>query len=209
MAITLSLATPFLGVIGLAVAYFIFTRIMKMPGGEGKVAEIAEMIHRGALVFMQREFKLLVVFMIVIGILVGIFLDWFESLAFFMGAICSFVAGFVGMYATTKANVRTAVAAHTQGAAVALTTAFFGGAVMGLTIAAMGLIGIGTLFVFFGTPQDAHIIHAFAMGASLVAIFFRVGGGIFTKAADVGADLVGKVQQLQSGWETLKEGEKG
>src|SRR5690606_23026719 len=102
-------------------------------GGEGKVAEIAEMIHRGALVFMQREFTVLVIFMIVIGILVGSFLEWFEALAFFMGATCSFCAGFIGMHAATKANVRTAVAAHTKGAAAALTTAFFGGAVMGLT----------------------------------------------------------------------------
>ncbi len=190
----LPLIPPLIGLFGLVVAYFIFTRIMKLPGGEGKVAEIAEMIHRGALVFMQREFKLLSVFMIVIGVLIGFLLDWFEALAFFMGAIASFAAGFIGMYAATKANVRTAVAAHTAGAATALTTAFFGGAVMGLTIAAMGLIGIGTLFIFFGNPADAHIIHAFAMGASLVAIFFRVGGGIFTKAADVGADLVGKIE---------------
>ncbi len=185
---------PLIGVLGLAVAFVIYKQIMKLPGGEGKTAQIAEMIHRGALVFMQREFKLLIIFTLVIGVLVGIFLDWFESLAFFMGAVCSFAAGFIGMYAATKANVRTAVAAHTKGAAAALTTAFFGGAVMGMTIAAMGLIGIGTLFIFFGNPTDAHVIHAFAMGASLVAIFFRVGGGIFTKAADVGADLVGKVE---------------
>jgi K(+)-stimulated pyrophosphate-energized sodium pump len=190
----IELLTPVMGLIGLACAFFIYRRIVALPGGEGVVAEIAEQIHAGAMVFMRREFKILVFFTIGIGALLAI-KDGYESIAFFLGAICSFVAGFVGMFAATKANVRTAVAANTKGAAAALSTAFFGGSVMGLTIASMGLLGIGGLFLFFGqTEQDAHVIHGFAMGASLVAIFFRVGGGIFTKAADVGADLVGKVE---------------
>jgi K(+)-stimulated pyrophosphate-energized sodium pump len=189
----IALLVPLLGLFGLAVAFFIFKSVMKQSGGEGRIAEIAELIHQGALAFLKREFKILIVFTVVIGLLL-IFISPYESIAFFFGAACSFCAGFIGMYAATKANVRTAMAAHTQGAAAALTTAFFGGAIMGLTIASMGLIGIGTLFIFFGTPENAHVIHAFAMGASLVAIFFRVGGGIFTKAADVGADLVGKVE---------------
>jgi K(+)-stimulated pyrophosphate-energized sodium pump len=105
------------------------------------------------------------------------------------------VAGFIGMFTATKANVRTAIAARDEGASAALMTAFSGGSIMGLTVASMGLIGIGGLFLFFGeTAHDVHIIHGFAMGASLTAIFFRVGGGIFTKAADVGADLVGKIE---------------
>src|SRR5690625_3661983 len=195
MDIGLPLITPLLGLAGLGVAFFIYSQIVKLPGGEGRVAEIAGMIERGAKVFMLREFKILSIFVVIIGILIGIFLNnWFEALAFFMGATASFAAGAIGMAAATKANVRTAVAAHSKGAASALTISFFGGSVMGLTIAAMGLLGVGSLFLFFGTPEKAHVIHAFAMGASLVAIFFRVGGGIFTKAADVGADLVGKIE---------------
>src|SRR5690625_3462871 len=195
MDIGLPLITPLLGLAGLGVAFFIYSQIVKLPGGEGRVAEIAGMIERGAKVFMLREFKILSIFVVIIGILIGIFLNnWFEALAFFMGAAASFAAGAIGMAAATKANVRTAVAAHSKGAASALTISFFGGSVMGLTIAAMGLVGVGSLFLFFGTPEKAHVIHAFAMGASLVAIFFRVGGGIFTKAADVGADLVGKIE---------------
>lgn len=186
--------TPILGIFGLLVAGFIYSRIRRQSGGEGKVAEIAEQIHSGAMVFMKREFKLLIPFVIAIGGL--LFLkNAPEAFAFFLGALCSSSAGFIGMYTATKANVRTAVAAHREGAAKALSTAFFGGSIMGLTVASMGLLGIGGLFLFFGrNPHDVHIIHGFAMGASLVAIFFRVGGGIFTKAADVGADLVGKVE---------------
>jgi K(+)-stimulated pyrophosphate-energized sodium pump len=189
----ITLLVPLIGLFGLGIAFLIFRTVMKQSGGTGKIAEIGDMIHLGAMAFMKREFKILAIFTVVIGLLV-ILISPYESIAFFFGAICSFCAGFIGMYAATKANVRTAVAAHESGPAAALTTAFFGGAIMGLTIASMGLIGIGTLFIFFGTPQDAHVIHAFAMGASLVAIFFRVGGGIFTKAADVGADLVGKIE---------------
>jgi len=132
------------------------------------------------------------------AVLVGgllILKDPWEALAFFLGAGASSLAGWIGMYAATHINVRTTVAAHEQGAGAALSTAFFGGAIMGLTVASTGLIGVGGLFLFFGeTPEKVHIIHGFAMGASLVAIFFRVGGGIFTKAADVGADLVGKIE---------------
>lgn len=189
------LITPILGIIGLLLAAVVFRRIMRLPGGEGNTKTIADEIHQGAMVFMKREFKLLVPFTLIIGALVFIFLDAYESLAFFLGAICSSLAGFIGMYTATKANVRTTMAAHTETPAKALGTAFFGGSIMGLTVASMGLLGIGGLFVFFGeSAHDIHIIHGFAMGASLVAIFFRVGGGIFTKAADVGADLVGKVE---------------
>ncbi|MEM8868185.1 MAG: sodium-translocating pyrophosphatase [Verrucomicrobiota bacterium] len=188
------LVIPFLGIVGLIVAGFIFLRIMKQSGGEGEIASIAEQIHQGAMIFMRREFVLLGGFSILVGGLLC-FKDPYESLAFFFGAVCSSIAGFIGMYTATKANVRTTIAAHEHGSAKALMTAFFGGSIMGLTVASMGLIGVGGLFVFFGsTEHDVHIIHGFAMGGSLVAIFFRVGGGIFTKAADVGADLVGKVE---------------
>ncbi|TVR50580.1 MAG: sodium-translocating pyrophosphatase [Puniceicoccaceae bacterium] len=190
----LPLITPLAGFFGLLVAWFIYRSILKRPAGEGALADIAGQIHQGAMVFMKRELKLLALFTILVGGAV-IFIDPREALAFFLGAVCSATAGFIGMYTATKANVRTTTAAHTEGPAAALTTAFFGGSIMGLTVASMGLIGVGGLFLFFGeTEQDIHIIHGFAMGASLVAIFYRVGGGIFTKAADVGADLVGKVE---------------
>jgi K(+)-stimulated pyrophosphate-energized sodium pump len=111
------------------------------------------------------------------------------------GAVCSAFAGYFGMYTATQANVRTTVAAAEKGASEALTVAFFGGSIMGLTVASMGLLGLGTLYYFFGAdPQHAEAIHGFGMGASTVALFSRVGGGIFTKSADVGADLVGKIE---------------
>ncbi len=194
MQIGIQLVTPILGLLGLVVAFCIYKRIMRLPGGDGKVADIASQIHTGAMVFMRRELQILVPFVAVVGILL-IFKDPWESLAFFMGALASFLAGFIGMYAATKANVRTTIAAKERGAGAALSMAFAGGSVMGLTIASMGLIGIGGLFLFFGeTAHDVHVIHGFPMGAAVVAIFFRVGGGIFTKAADIGADLVGKVE---------------
>ena len=190
----IELLVPTLGVVGLIVAGLIFRTIMKQSGGTGEVADIAKQIHQGAMVFMKRELVLLGGFAIVVGGLL-ILKDPYEALAFFLGALCSSVAGVVGMFTATKANVRTALAASEHGAARALSTAFFGGSIMGLTVASMGLLGVGGLFLFFGqTEHDIHIIHGFAMGGSLVAIFFRVGGGIFTKAADVGADLVGKVE---------------
>jgi len=195
---TLQVLTPIMGVAGLIAAGLIFLNILKSSGGEGKVAHIADTIHKGAMTFMKREFFVLALFALGLGGLL-ILKDGNEAIAFFTGAICSSIAGFIGMYCATKANVRTAVAANTVGPAKALSIAFFGGSVMGLTVASMGLLGIGTLFLLFVANADdaaagAHVIHGFAMGASLVALFYRVGGGIFTKAADVGADLVGKVE---------------
>jgi len=117
------------------------------------------------------------------------------TIAFVSGAGTSALAGYIGMYAATKANVRTTLAAHNKGASEALTVAFFGGSIMGLCVASLGLLGLGTLYYFFGNnPEHAHAIHGFGMGASIVALFSRVGGGIFTKSADVGADLVGKLE---------------
>ncbi len=192
---TIRIITPISGIIGLVIAFMIFRSILKLPGGTGRLEMLAEKIHRGAMVFMRRELVLIAIFSVVLCILVGLSKDWSEATAFMVGAICSSAAGFIGMYTATKANVRTTVAAHEQGAAPALSVAFLGGGIMGLTVASMGLVGLGGLFLFFGqTEQDAHVIHGFAMGASLVALFYRVGGGIFTKAADVGADLVGKVE---------------
>lgn len=185
---------PILGLLGLTVAFFIYRKLSSLPTGDGRVSDISREIRAGATVFMRRELKLIVGFTVVVGGLL-FFKDRWEALAFFLGAGASAIAGAIGMKAATSVNVRTAVAAHEEGAGAALTTAFFGGSIMGLTVASMGLLGVGGLFVWFGSSEeDMHAIHGFAMGASLVAIFYRIGGGIFTKAADVGADLVGKVE---------------
>jgi len=190
----LPLAVPILGIFGLLLAGLIFRNIMRRDGGDGITADIASQIHQGAMVFMKREFRILIPFTVLLGVAL-FFKDRDESLAFFIGAFCSALAGYIGMYTATKANVRTAIAARDEGAKSALMAAFSGGSIMGLTVASMGLIGIGGLFLFYSeTEHDAHVLHGFAMGASLTAIFFRVGGGIFTKAADVGADLVGKIE---------------
>jgi K(+)-stimulated pyrophosphate-energized sodium pump len=184
------------GGLGLLMALIIFMMVNKMPAGTGRVKEIAQQIHEGAMVFMKREYSLLLIFVLVI--LVGLYLgfgDWHTPFAFILGALCSGIAGYFGMFSATKANVRTTVAANEHGAAKALSVAFYGGSIMGLTVAAMGLLGLGTLYwMFGGDPHTVESIHGFGMGGSVVALFSRVGGGIFTKSADVGADLVGKVE---------------
>lgn len=190
-----TLIAPSLGIIGLIIAFFIYVAVKRYPAGEGKVVEIGEEIHLGAMVFIKREYSLLAMFAAVVLVLLYYFLGQNTALAFAVGAICSAAAGYIGMYTATQANTRTTTAAHNQGAAAALSVAFFGGSIMGLTVASMGLLGLGTLYLFFGgDPETAHMIHGFGMGASTVALFSRVGGGIFTKSADVGADLVGKIE---------------
>ncbi len=188
------MATPLAGVIGLFFAYLIYLQIKRMPAGEGRLTEVAGRIQRGAMVFMRRELKLIAIFGAVVG---GALLlkSPPQALAFFLGALASSSAGLIGMHTATLANVRTTVAARDRGHAPALSTAFSGGAVMGLTVASMGLLGLGALFVVFHDRNPELVLEGFAMGASLVALFYRVGGGIFTKAADVGADLVGKVEE--------------
>ncbi len=190
------LLPPILGGFGLVVAFIIYAVVKKYPAGDGAVADIAGEIHRGAMVFMRREYSILAIFVAVITVLLFVgFRSWHTPTAFIVGAICSAFAGYVGMFAATKANVRTTVAANTEGAAAALSVAFYGGSVMGLTVASMGLLGLGSLYLLFGSdPTHAEAIHGFGMGASSVALFSRVGGGIFTKSADVGADLVGKIE---------------
>ena len=147
------------------------------------------------MVFMRREYKMLAIFAGVLLVVLLFSLGVGTAFAFLVGALCSAGAGYIGMSTATRANVRTTAAAHTRGAADALTVAFFGGSIMGLAVASLGLLGLGTLYLFFGgDPETAHAIHGFGMGASSVALFSRVGGGIFTKSADVGADLVGKLE---------------
>ncbi|MBK5931053.1 sodium-translocating pyrophosphatase [Halochromatium salexigens] len=183
------------GILGLWMAQRIFRIVKAYPKGESKVAAIGDAIHLGAMVFMRREYTVLGAFAAVLVVVLFIFLGWKTALAFVVGALTSALAGFIGMNTATQANVRTTVAAHTKGPAEALTVAFFGGSIMGLAVASLGLLGLGTLYLLFGgDPETAHAIHGFGMGASSVALFSRVGGGIFTKSADVGADLVGKIE---------------
>ncbi|MDC0092793.1 sodium-translocating pyrophosphatase [Alphaproteobacteria bacterium] len=190
-----SLISVSLGLLGLLSAYIVFLKVKSSPEGEGRVKEIGDEIHLGAMVFMSAEYKRLAVFCLICILALYFSLGWQTAGSFLLGSLCSGVAGFIGMYAATKANVRTAVAAKDKGSAEALNIAFFGGSVMGLTVAAMGLFGVGILFYYFaGNTETIHAIEGFAMGASSVALFSRVGGGIFTKSADVGADLVGKVE---------------
>jgi len=181
-----------LGLLGLIVAFVLYQMILKYPAGTGKVAAIGDQIHEGAMVFMRREYIILIMFLAVQVLLTFIFLGANVGVAVIVGALSSSIAGWIGMYSATKANVRTATAAQNDGAASALTVAFFGGSIMGLSVASLGLIGLGGLYWYLG--GDAHSLEGFGMGASTVALFSRVGGGIFTKAADVGADLVGKIE---------------
>ncbi len=188
----LEIIPPILGVGGLVVAYVLYGMVMKYPEGEASIKKIGDQIHEGAMVFMKREYSILILFLAAQVVLTFVFLNADVGIAVIVGALSSSIAGWIGMYSATKANVRTATAAQTDGAASALTVAFFGGSIMGLSVAALGLIGLGGLYVYIG--GDAHSLEGFGMGASTVALFSRVGGGIFTKAADVGADLVGKVE---------------
>ena len=192
----MNLLPPLLGVLGMLVAVIIYGLVKRYDEGEPAIKKIADAIHDGAMVFMRREYTMLAAFAALLLVLLfvsglGIETVW----AFIAGALASAGAGWFGMYTATKANVRTTTAAHTDGPAAALSVAFFGGSIMGLAVASFGLMGLGIVYYFFGgDPHTAHHIHGFGMGASTVALFSRVGGGIYTKSADVGADLVGKVE---------------
>lgn len=198
-----------LGVVVLGYAFMVYREIKSLPVGSDKMKEIAAAIEEGAMVFLNREYRIIGIFVLVVFILLGIFIDWRTAVAYIGGAVCSILAGFFGMKSATKANVRTAQAAATEGQGRALAVAFKGGNVMGLSVAGLGLLGLSIAFTLgIGLPDNptdavgivafvekfAGIIGGFAMGASSVALFARIGGGIFTKGADVGADLVGKVE---------------
>jgi len=180
-----------IGLIGLMIAISIYFLVKSYPKGNEVMQEIAEAIHSGAMVFLKREYLFITIFVVVLFMVLWKLFSIYTSLAFLTGAGCSMLAGFIGMKASTRAAVRVTQAAISDGAAQALIVAFQGGAVMGISVAALGVIGI-SLFYFF--TKDPIIINGFAMGASSVALFARVGGGIYTKSADVGADLVGKVE---------------
>jgi len=188
------LLSVIIGVVGLVFAFLLFIWIKGKPTGTELMKEISDVIHAGAMVFLKREYSILVIFIIIVFALLSWKIQLETGLAFLGGAACSMLAGFFGMKAATRANVRTTCAAKDSGQAKALSIAFSGGAVMGMSVASLGLLGVGIVFYLFGSPEKAAIINGFAMGASSIALFARVGGGIFTKAADVGADLVGKVE---------------
>ena len=188
---SLPILAPVLGALGLLMALVLYRYVVAQPAGSGLMTEIADAIETGAMAFLRKEYSILVWFIVVVAVLLSLGIGTRTALAFISGAVCSMLAGFIGMKAATKANVRTAQAARSVGRDKALAVAFFGGSVMGLTIASLGILGLG---IFFLRWQDPVIISGFAMGASSIALFARVGGGIYTKSADVGADLVGKIE---------------
>ena len=191
------------GAFGLLAALLVYRYVVKQPQGTEVMSDLADQIHDGAMAFLRREYTVLAGFVAVVAVLLYLAIGQASALAYIAGAGSSVLAGFFGMKAATRANVRTSAAANQEGQGKALRIAFFGGAVMGLSVAALGLLGIGGLYTLLAAdaipstgelPRFAEIISGFAMGASSIALFARVGGGIFTKAADVGADLVGKVE---------------
>jgi K(+)-stimulated pyrophosphate-energized sodium pump len=190
------------GLAGLVIAWAIYWYVTRQSAGNDTMREIQDMVHTGAMAFLRREYMYLAPFLGIVAVLLGVVIGWSTALAYVGGGICSVLAGFFGMKSATRANARTSEAARAKGQAMALRVAFNGGAVMGLSVASLGLLGVGlVLQAFLGTPDSredwqafSEIITGFAMGASSIALFARVGGGIYTKAADVGADLVGKVE---------------
>ena len=182
------------GLVGAGALYF---SLAKLPAGTKKMTDIADAIEAGAMAFLKREYTYLALFVAVVFGALFMGRGWQTAAAFLAGALCSIIAGAIGMKAATKANVRTSEAARSEGQAKALSVAFNGGAVMGLAVASLGLLGVAGFVVWYKSQGFANYyeyLGGFAMGASSIALFARVGGGIYTKAADVGADLVGKVE---------------
>jgi len=185
---------PILGAVGLLASFLSFLALRRNPPGDRQMQSVADLIRVGAMAFLYREYRILVVFVLLVAALVLWKLGAPMAVSFSVGAACSILAGLAGMQAATLANSRTSEAARRSGMGAALTVAFNGGSVMGLAVAGLGLLGVGILAYYFSGPDAAVNLNGFAMGASSIALFARVGGGIYTKAADVGADLVGKVE---------------
>ena len=187
----LILLAPVVGVLALLFAFYLAKKVSSQDAGTDRMKEIASFIHEGAQAFLVAEYKILVVFVAVLFVAIGVGIGWTTAAAFLLGAAFSTVAGYFGMSVATKANVRTAAGAMQSGMNKALSTAFSGGAVMGMCVVGLGLLGAGVVYMVTGDPGA---LSGFSLGASSIALFARVGGGIYTKAADVGADLVGKVE---------------
>ena len=182
-----------LAVAGLAIAGGIYGYVTRQDPGNETMVDLGEQIHDGAMAFLRREYTVLAGFVAIVAVLLGLAIGWDSSGAYIFGALSSVMAGFAGMKAATRANTRTSAAANQEGQGKALRVAFFGGSVMGLAVASLGMLGIGALYFVFGASAStagefdtyARIVSGFAMGASSIALFARVGGGIYTKAADV------------------------
>ncbi|NOK37733.1 sodium-translocating pyrophosphatase [Corallococcus exercitus] len=189
-----AIAPSVIGAVGLLFSAFFYFRVKALPDGDATMNRIAGYIREGAMAFLVREYKVLAIYCVVVAIIIGLALGPTASASFVAGAFLSLLAGYIGMKAATFANVRTAQAARGGSKPNALLVALDGGAVMGLAVAGLGLIGMGVVYYFFRSSRDlSPILHSFAVGASSIALFARVGGGIYTKAADVGSDIAGKV----------------
>ena len=191
---SLLLSPAIIGAVGLVLALLFYVRVKSQPGGNETMERIASYVREGSMAFLSREYKVLAIYSVVIGSLLWFSLGQISALSFVLGAFLSLLAGFFGMKAATYANVRTTQAARDGSKAKALLVALDGGAVMGLAVAGLGLIGLSILYINFkGQSNLSVVLHSFAVGASSIALFARIGGGIYTKAADVGADIAGKV----------------
>lgn len=189
---TLLKVVPLFAVVTLIFAAFLAARVSKQSEGTDRMKEIAGAISDGAKAFLTAEYKILVIFVILLFVLIGVGIgNWITAICFVVGALFSTLAGYFGMQVATKANVRTANAAKESGMNKALSIAFSGGAVMGMCVAGLGVLGVSVIYLITG---NVDVLSGFSLGASSIALFARVGGGIYTKAADVGADLVGKVE---------------
>ncbi len=182
---------PAFGVLALLFAFYLVQKVSRQDAGTDRMKEISDFIHEGARAFLMAEYKILVFFVAILFVLIGAGISWLTAYSFLVGAVFSTAAGFIGMNVATRANVRTAAAAKDHGMNAALSVAFSGGAVMGMSVVGFGLVGAGLIYIVTGNPD---VLSGFSLGASSIALFARVGGGIYTKAADVGADLVGKVE---------------
>ena len=196
-------AVPVIAAVSLVVALLLKSWIGNQDEGNDRMKEIASYIREGAMAFLGREYKMVAIFVAALLVIIGFFISWFSAAAFLVGAIFSVLAGFIGMKTATDANVRTTNAASKNGMPAALKVAFRGGAVMGLCVVGLGLLGVSVIYILcnpnggiFALESEvfASVLTGFGLGASSVALFGRVGGGIYTKAVDVGADLVGKVE---------------
>ena len=186
----LLLVAPACALVALVFALILWFKLSKAEAGNELMREIADAIHEGAMTFMKREYTYLAIFVVVLTVILALVINPLTAVSFVVGAVLSGTAGYIGMSVATIANVRTAHAAR-SGINPALTTAFSSGTIMGMMVAGLGLLGLGILYLFIGDPS---VINGYALGASSIALFARVGGGIYTKAADVGADLVGKIE---------------
>lgn len=183
------------GILGLLFAFYLLFMVLREPTGNARMQEISGYIYEGAMTYLKRQYLSIAIFMVVVFAAIAYFINVYVAAAYVGGGIFSMLAGFIGMSSATRANVRTTAAAATKNQGRSLGIAFKGGAVMGMAVASLGVIGLVIIWMIFkDAAMRALVVSGFSMGASSIALFARVGGGIYTKSADVGADLVGKVE---------------